>query len=115
MNKEVVEMINELAERFGTTAEHLWSVLVNQAAISGLMDILFIVILISIASVWIVFVLRKTADTSYNGWESEGKFFGYMSIFFVCFLGFFFIIFALQNIATAFFNPEYWALKQIIK
>lgn len=39
MNNDVGELILELAERLGTTGEHLWGVLVRQAPISGAIDL----------------------------------------------------------------------------
>ena len=35
MNQETIELLKVLADKFGTTTEHLWSVLINQAFLSG--------------------------------------------------------------------------------
>ena len=41
MNDQTLELIRDLAEKLGTTTEHLWGVLVTQAYISGVGDVIF--------------------------------------------------------------------------
>ena len=40
MNDQTVQLLRELAEKFGTTTEHLWGVLIKQAYISGVGDLI---------------------------------------------------------------------------
>ena len=41
MNDQTLELIRDLAEKLGTTTEHLWGVLMTQAFISGIGDVIF--------------------------------------------------------------------------
>lgn len=45
MNEETSKLIRELADKLGTTAEHLWSVLVKQAPISSATDCVGLIVL----------------------------------------------------------------------
>ncbi len=114
MNEETTKLIQQLAEKFGTTAEHLWNVLVRQAPISAGCDIL-----ISIASVLIAYwffrlIHIKTTDTEEKeaDWKEEGAFVAWLllGLFIVitsiCILG------SIEGVVSGFVNPEYWALKQ---
>ncbi len=44
MDEQIEKLLRELAEKLGTTAEHLWGVLMRQAPISGVIGILVFVL-----------------------------------------------------------------------
>lgn len=119
MNQQLEQALTDLASKLGTTAEHLWSVLVRQAPIDSAINI----------AVWLLFVatgivcwrlFRKT----YQKAHIEKDYFHdelvpLMVAYFIGALGAGFTVLALAgNYASTtlagFFNPEYWALKQII-
>jgi len=115
------ELIEKLAAKLGTTVEHLWGVLLRQAPISGTVD-LIITIAFVVASVFAVrLVVRNTIapeateankypraawrDMEFPAWCGVGILVT-ITVGVVC-----------NNvpwIVAAFFNPEYWALRQII-
>lgn len=109
MNEQTGKLIRELADRLGTTAEHIWGVLVRQALISGITNLI-------VCAAWCVFIAwgyrllrRKT-----KGWETEGLALAW-SLW--CIVAISMIIIAgcsLESIVAALINPEYWALKQVI-
>ncbi len=110
-------MINDLAAKLGTTAEHLWAVLIRQAPISASTDILLLIA--SGVALW--FALRiisrgmKGLEESYNneGTNMAILLFGGVACIVSCILAVNLLL-SLGMILAGFFNPEYWALKQII-
>lgn len=115
MNEATTKLVEELAAKLGTTAEHLWGVLVRQAPISGVCDALAIVAWI-IGLAWALRLVRsKTKETDGDAeWEDEGAFFAWlvwgitaavvMIVAGACF----------GDIVASIVNPEYWALKQVM-
>lgn len=116
MNKETTELLEKLAEKLGTTAEHLWSVLVKQAPWSGTFHIIGCCVVI----LFLLKALKKA--TNYKpvaDYQDEEMIFVFKSIG----VGILFLITLLaiynacaefpMNLA-GFTNPEFWALKQIL-
>lgn len=116
MNKETLDLLQQLAAKLGTTAEHLWAVLIKQAFISACTDFLFYVI--TVALLW--FAIKKTpkwaqiisnTDSDFIeiggtaavvvGWVLVG---GLVIAALIC----------IPDTIAALANPEYWALKQIL-
>jgi hypothetical protein len=60
MNESTEQLIRELAIQFGTTTEHLWSVLIRQAFISSVIDSISIITLVVISICGFVFVKHMT-------------------------------------------------------
>lgn len=60
MDEKYYELLERIATKLGTTAEHLWGVMVKQAPISGITDLISIVVLIAAAFLWCKTVHRKT-------------------------------------------------------
>lgn len=111
MSQEVTKILDILAERFGTTIEHLWGIMVRQAMVNSISNLALAVVTL----VAILIVVQK--------WESwtddidEGgigvpliMFFG---LFGVC--GIIITIKVFPDTITGFFNPEYWVLQQILE
>lgn len=115
-------LLEQLAAKLGTTAEKLWAVLLKQAPISGMANLILCVGLVLFAVKCFRFVNRKTTvplmteENQYprGEWESEGSFFAWTGIGILFFVVGLVIAFSVNNIAAAFFNPEYWALKEIL-
>lgn len=123
MNEKTEILIRELAEKFGTTGEHLWRVLVRQAPITGTIDALII-------AAWVLFVVwafrwitAKTTEPEPTDekpypraeWTNESAFLAWviwavLTVFIVIQIGY-----ALSLTISALVNPEYWALKQLLQ
>lgn len=108
MNEKILKALTALAEKLGTTAEYLWGVLVKQAPINGVIDLLVI-------TGWITgfFICLKIIRK--NKVESEGlMLIAYVStiVFAIGSVGF--TTFLMSDMLSAFFNPEYWALHKIL-
>lgn len=113
MNEQTIKLVNDLAAKLGTTAEHLWAVLVKQAPITSGIELLGIVLYFAVLF-WCVKRLAKYCKANPDECCEPPAVFGWagIGIFAVVLL----MIFSSQMplIFAGFFNPEYWALKQLI-
>ncbi len=125
MNEQTTKLIQELADKLGTTAEHLWGVLVRQAPIAATWGIieLFIDVFIAI-SLWKICHLLTCKAVKLDGecYDNEVALFGIYaaaSIFGLIALlfsiGFVVDLAGVPTLLSGFLNPEYWAFKQIVK
>lgn len=114
-NDQTYQLIEKLANKLGVTADHLWSVLVRQAPIEACIDAFQIIILFVTAY---FFAQKAIAVWKLNSHERGHEWlaviltivainFGILSIGCAWYGG--------SEIISALSNPEYWALKQIIK
>ena len=123
MDDKTLNALTALAEKLGTTAEYLWGVLLKQAPITGVIDMLVIAAWVAAVVIWARFVQRKTnkpaptEDDRYPSaeWENEGAFFSWVSVFILCVIVALMAGSCLSTTVAALANPEYWALKQILK
>lgn len=114
MNEATTKIIEELSSKLGTTAEHLWGVLVKQAPISGACDSLFIIVLI-LALVWASRFIRRKCVPDKDGYSQWSDCLPAWAVWFVCAAIVTIVIGGcLSGIVSAFANPEYWALMQIM-
>ena len=122
MDDKTTALIEKLAEKLGTTAEHLWGVLLHQAPISGAVDLTTVVVMVLAAVGVVRFVNGKTtkpAETDdmrypHAEWKGEGAGLAWVgTAIYLIFTGVMVIGLA-QGIVAAFFNPEYWALSHIL-
>lgn len=122
--KDLTPLLEQLASKLGTTVEMLWGVLLTQAMISGVVDLLIIIGLVVVAVFWTRLVIKKTTSPGRDperGWEldadwgGEGKFCGWASVFLVSIFIAIIISANAETIVAAFVNPEYWALTKILK
>ena len=123
MDEKYQALIEALASKLGTTAEHLWGVLVRQAPISGAVD-LVLCMLIATVTVWFVALVKNkttapaaTEEDRYPHaeWRDDAAFLAWAVALIAGVLALVCVIGSSQGIAAAFANPEYWALKQLVK
>lgn len=112
MNEQTAKLIEQLASKLGTTAEHLWGVLVRQAPISATVGILCdALLIIAVYLGW-----KKLLKVNFDNWDNDmgkGMLFGGLAIATaICLCAAFG---SLQTEVAGFLNPEYWAIKQILK
>ncbi len=113
--KEITPLLEKLAKELGTTVQYLWSVLLKQATISGITDIIQYCIL----AIFVFFYWKYTKHfykkIEKDDWDDH---MGYYLTFFI--IGALILILLIAvflcfpNTITAFFNPEYWALKRVL-
>lgn len=122
MDDKTTALIEKLAEKLGTTAEHLWGVLLHQAPISGAVDLATVVVVVLAAIGLVRFVKGKTtkpAETkderyTHAEWEEEGAGLAWLGTAIYLIITGLVVIGSAQGIVAAFFNPEYWALSHIL-
>jgi hypothetical protein len=116
MNEQTEKLLRELAEKLGTTAEHLWSVLIRQARIDAVTSIVLLVATASFLAVllWLArFSCKKGIDSiNDDGWIFATVVFAIGAIILAVTL--IVQVSELGLIVSGLCNPEYWALKQII-
>lgn len=124
MNEQTNKMIEQLAQKLGTTTEYLWSVLLKQAPIDATINLLQILFVILFG--WALFKTHRkflkdveTEEGYYrqNAYELYGFALqmpmGLSSVIF--FLLLITSFFSIENIFNGYCNPEYWALMKILK
>jgi hypothetical protein len=109
MNEETIKLIRELAAKFGTTSEHLWGVMLKQAPLDALCDLLGFIIWIAVA-----FMVGKWFSRQ-DDWDETGRAVGMVLPWAACGIGVIALCCSLSSIVSGFFNPEYWALHHFIK
>lgn len=132
MQEKALEMLQAFAEKLNTTAEYLWQVMVRQALVAGVTDLVIVAVWIAVAvATWKVHKhLSKPFDKPEDGgysWEKgtitclyfrndSGPLIA-MCVFAVVLLGagVGVLVGVVPDMITAFLNPEYWALKEILR
>ena len=111
MNEQLIGLLEKLSTKLGVTIELLWGALTKQAFISGIIDLLTMGGLITLSVISFIFILKKTNPIL----SDEDNIFGAYIVWAVYSL--FVIIFVSCNLTTSIagiFNPDYWALKEIL-
>jgi len=122
MNDKTQEALVAMAEKLGTTAEHLWSVLIKQAAITGTIHLVILAAWVWFA-IWSYRLVRRktkrpaaTPEKQYPHaeWDDDAGFiawfvWGLMAALMVTIAGC-----ELTSTLSALLNPEYFALKPIL-
>ena len=115
MDDKTLEALTALAHKLGTTAEYLWGVLVKQAPISGVLD-LAVIAAWAAACVWLVRLVRRKTAGDDPAWDDEtGRVFAWIGTWLACILAAVIGSLSVAGAVTAIVNPEYWALRQILK
>lgn len=117
MNSENTKLIEQLAERLGTTAEYLWTVLLSQAQVYAITTSIEIIGAIIIGVILIHYHKKFSQEKDGNSLYKEYDLglpiiMGVFTIFWlaIAIAGFF----CISNIITAIVNPEYWALDKLM-
>jgi uncharacterized membrane protein len=122
MDDKTLQALTALAAKLNTTAEHLWSVLLRQAPITGVIDLWVMAVWMAGCVAWFRFVRRQTTAPAATrddpdpsaAWSHEASVLAWVSVFVVVLISAFMLC-GLSTIAAALLNPEYWALKQILQ
>lgn len=123
MDDKTLQALTTLAAKLGVTAQYLWGVLLRQAPITGAIDLAMLLCWV-ITAVYIArFVHRKTKTpkkTEENEypiaeWHGEGAPFAYFAAIAFAVITALMVGLHLSSVVAALVNPEYWALKQILR
>ena len=110
MNETTEKLIRDLAERLGTTTEHLWAVLIRQAPYTCTAELLVMLIVFAALAYFAKKLLAWQPDCDFYSEKAlVGGLWGL--VFFACSL-----ICAINAglWISGFVNPEFWALRQVL-
>ena len=114
MDPTTEKMIRELADKLGTTVEHLWGVLVRQAVVSSAVQLTLFALALLALIPWTIKLVRSTFGDD-PAWSSEDVVVPLWAItgivWLVCLI---FTLIWIPTAITTLINPEYWAFKQIV-
>jgi len=118
MNDELQKQLATLAAKLGTSVEHLWNVLIRQAKIQAIEDIVFVLF-----TAGLTFLLVKLWSSFYkngDGFESFadnhipvaiGIILASIADVIMIVIS---VVLSISTIPTELLNPEYWALHELI-
>lgn len=115
MDKQTTELLQQLAAKLGTTSEYLWSILIKQAYVSVVIDIIFYGI-----GVTFVYLTYKYAPKLWKKGDAEetdlelAYYFAAGGMMLIAGISALCTIIGLPYTLGTLINPEYWALKQIL-
>lgn len=116
MNEKMVDALNILAEKLGVTAEYLWGVLIRQAQVEVITDLIWYAItavLIVAALRYLPRWLKALQDADYG---DEPRFVVPSAALILATLMFALgTVLGFSDTITKVRNPEYWALKEVMK
>lgn len=121
MNENTAKLLEQLAQKLGTTSEYLWSILIKQAPVDATVTLIqaFLTILFGLF-LWKThkrLMKKETNDgyteTGYGKYEELAAI--PMIIGTLIFVLFFCAAFlCIGDVFNGYFNPEYWALDKIL-
>ena len=115
MNENTTKLIETLANKLGTTSEYLWRVLLKQAPIAATTELVFMVFLVIAGYfLWKAHKYLSNNENSQSYYNEDS----YEIIMIILACGYLalllFSINSIPVIINGYFNPEYWALKEIL-
>jgi amino acid transporter len=113
MNENTRKLIESLAQKLGTTSELLWSVLLKQAKIQAITTLFQIGLIIVFGLILYHLHIKFLNEYRYEEHDSIGIIMTTALAFFAVL--FFAAFFSIDSVINGFFNPEYWALDQVLR
>lgn len=113
MNERTAQLIEALAAKLGTTSEYLWGVLVKQAPISAATNAVLLSVFLSLAALASVRVAKHARASKKNNPYADDVMW-WIFLVMLWFAAVCAVAGSASGIISGFFNPEYWALKQLM-
>lgn len=110
MTEEIVNLLDILAEKFGTTVDMLWGAMIEQAMLSALAGIFTALFAFIIASVAVKALWKASEDWSSLDQEPAR---GFAAV--ALGLVILYAVINIPNLLTQLINPEFWAINHILK
>ena len=107
------EVLDKLAAKLGVTAQYLWGVLLKQAPIAAVLDILQDIIIIG----WVCILVKLTRwawKKTEKGWDEAPTALGLTVAWVFTAVMICVVFFSFTGTITAIVNPEYWALDRLL-
>jgi uncharacterized membrane protein SpoIIM required for sporulation len=113
MTEELGRKLAELAEKLGTTVEHLWGVLIRQAYIDGVSSLVTILLALAFGFGAVLFFFHVRKDRKKYLGEYAPAFVEYFILAVALFLVAAAVGTNLYWVISDFFNPEFYALRHL--
>ena len=113
---ELTVLLEQLAEKLGTTIEYLWGVLMQQAHVESVKNLIVIicsVLFLAVYSIKVVRMLKKWDEIEREDKEVGAIIFGILGGF-LAIASFVGIILGIDVFINTTINPEYWVLQEIL-
>lgn len=112
MEKDITQLLRDMADELGVRADHLWEVLIKQSFIQGLEYAIIPGVITTLLIPTFIFFFRKWRQdgSSCNAWDMPAFLSGLLLL--TCIIVWICCIF---SAITCFTNPEYWALNEILE
>jgi len=118
MNEQTTRLIEQLAQKLGTTAEYLWSVLVAQAKVEAIIGIALVssTILLTVLLIYLHNKFSKESNEEMSIYYDKEEIviipmvIGAITVFILIIAS----LCSIGTIITGLTNPEYWALKEVL-
>ena len=118
MNNESTKLLEQLAEKMGTTVEYLWDILIYQAHIQAITVLIqFVIIFIATYFLFKLHIrFNKQTDDKHSVYYEHEEAVIIPMVFAGIVMAVLIIVafFCISDIVNGFFNPEYWALQRIL-
>jgi len=117
MNKDTLDFLKDLAAKLGTTADHLWAVMIRQARVSFFCDLLLYLLIGGLLGVAYKLAKRlaNAADGKASYEDDTMQVTGLIVIVIIAVVLVLYAVFNIQDTVTKIANPEYWALQHILE
>lgn len=113
-NEKIInDAVTLLSHKLGTTAQHLWEVLIKQAPYSSAIDLLAFIIICVATFLCIIICFHCWEKTNENG-EFIGVSVLTTILATIGVIFCFSILFDMSTWLSGLYNPEYWALDQVM-
>lgn len=118
MNEQTTKLLEQLANKLGTTSEYLWDILIKQGPIDSTITLIqfALIIIYGIILYRLHIKFSKETESENSAYSNDEGYiilpmvFGFI-VFIVFVIGAFFEI---PSVFCGYFNPEYWALREIL-
>lgn len=117
--EKIADVLEILAKQLGTTVEFLWGVLLKQAKVESMLALVAIIVsslfvIIALALLWYGYKIHKS-NIGVSTFERTDPFGWFMGGIVISLFSLIAIGVNTYNYIIATYNPEYWALNEILK
>lgn len=116
LDDKITNLLEKLADKLGTTIEHLWNILIHQAYVEAFKNIAIIAFFIIAEILIFKYTIKYNKGKSLEDIDNDFKSIAVIilsiiiSVFTIAIIGC-----LIPETVDAIFNPEYWALTHILK
>ena len=121
MNDQTAALLNQLAQKMGTTVQYLWGILIRQAPIDATITLIqFLIVGIATLCLYKTHIKLmspiKYNKHGYTGYEkySEGAAIPMILGLLILIILIICCLLSIDDVINGYFNPEYWALRKVL-